>query len=142
MTRRNFTRNQREQIVERAKDADGTIRCEKCGLAVKPGQFEIDHILAEALRPEADKQKPITIAEGQLLGIDCCHRGERGKTNDDVKKIAKAKRQNAKHLGITTPKQKIPGRGFGLSEHKAKRLSRTTQSLPPKRLFLRAEEID
>src|SRR4051812_13760177 len=92
MSRRNFTRNQKEQIIERSK-RNGVIHCEGCGLALKPGTFEVDHILAEALRPEADKQRPITIAEGQLLGMACCHRGADGKTNQDVKQIAKAKRQ-------------------------------------------------
>lgn len=107
MSRRNFTRNQKEQIVERAR-RDGLVHCEKCGLALKPGAWEIDHIIAEALRPEADKQKPITIAEGQLLGKDCCHRGEDGKTNQDVKAIAKGKRQYDRANGIKRPKARIP----------------------------------
>ena len=109
MSRREFTRNQREQIAERSK-RNGVICCEGCGLVLAGKLYEIDHTIAEALRPEADKQKPITIAEGQLLGKDCCHRGEDGKTNKDVAQIAKAKRQNAKHLGIKRPKQSIPSR--------------------------------
>lgn len=112
MSRREFTRNQREQIVERSKNERGEICCERCRLVLAGKPFEIDHTIAEALRPEADKQKPITIAEGQLLGKDCCHRGEDGKTNKDVAQIAKAKRQNAKHLGIKRPKQSIRSAGF------------------------------
>ena len=112
MARREFTPAQKAQIVARATDAAGTIRCERCRLAQKPGSFEIDHILAEALRPEADKKAKLTIADGQLLGKDCCHRGEDGKTNDDVAKIAKAKRREAKHLGIKRPAGKLKGRGF------------------------------
>jgi hypothetical protein len=110
MTRREFTRNQKEQIVERSK-RDGKICCEGCGLVLDGKPHEIDHIIAEALRPEADKQKPITIAEGQLLG-NCCHRGEDGKTNQDVKRIAKAKRVYNRANGLKQPKGKIRGPGF------------------------------
>lgn len=128
--RREFTRNQREQIIERAK-VDGVIRCEKCSLALKAGAYEIDHIIAEALRPEADKQKKITIAEGQLLG-KCCHRGEDGKTNKDVTLIAKAKRQYNAANGLKAPKQKIRSGGFPVSR-KPERQPRPT--LPPRQLY-------
>jgi hypothetical protein len=109
MARRNFTRQQKEDIVLRATDEAGTVSCEKCKVALKRGSWEIDHILAEALRPEADKKVKITLAEGQLLGKDCCHRGPDGKTNKDVAQIAKAKRQHAGHNGIKSPPK---GRGF------------------------------
>lgn len=109
MSRREFTRNQREEIIERSKNEHGEICCEKCHLVLAGKLFEIDHVIAEALRPEADKKKPITIAEGQLLGKDCCHRGDEGKTNKDVAKIAKAKRQYDRANGLKTrAKQKIP----------------------------------
>lgn len=137
MSRREFTRNQKEQIVDRSRNAAGEICCEKCRLVLGMKPYEIDHVIAEALRPEADKIKPITIAEGQLLGKECCHRGEGGKTNDDVKKIAKAKRQNAKHLGLKTKaKAKIPSPGFPKKE----RTSR--QALPPKPMFKEATHAE
>lgn len=129
--RREFTRNQREQIVERAK-VNGVVHCEGCGLALKPGAWEIDHIIAEALRPEADKQRKLTIAEGQLLG-KCCHRGEDGKTNKDVTQIAKAKRQYDKAHGLKRPKQSIKSQGFPKSEKAERR--QTKPSLPPRRLY-------
>lgn len=131
-TRRNFTRNQKEQIVERAK-RDGVVHCEKCDLALKPGAWEIDHIIAEGLRPEADKQKPITIAEGQLLGTDCCHRGEDGKTNKDVKAIAKGKRQYDRANGLRKPAGKLQGPDFAKSP-KQPRIDKSalpTLPLPP-----------
>lgn len=131
MSRRNFTRNQREQIVERSKNSRGEICCESCGLVLAGKPYEIDHIIAEGLRPEADKQKPITIAEGQLLGKECCHRGEGGKTNKDVARIAKAKRQADRHLGIKRPKQSIRSAGFPSTGK-----TRTPkQSLAPRALF-------
>ena len=132
--RREFTRNQQEAIVDRCRNARGEITCEGCGLVLAGKPHEIDHIIPEALRPEADKQKPLTIAEGQLLGKDCCHRGEDGKTNKDVAQIAKAKRQNAKHLALKTakPKQKIP------SPPKAEK-AQTKTSLPVRMLYGRGQ---
>jgi hypothetical protein len=106
MKRREFTRNQREEIVERSKRGGKDIRCEGCGQVLGAKAYEIDHIIAEALRPEADKQKRLTIAEGQLLG-KCCHRGEDGKTNKDVKAIAEAKRRYDRANGLKRPKQTI-----------------------------------
>ncbi len=131
MTRREFTRNQREEIVERSK-RDGVICCEKCGLALGAKSYEIDHIIAEAIRPEADKKRKITIAEGQLLGL-CCHRGEDGKTNQDVKAIAKAKRVYNRANGMKATKRKIPGPGFPVSEKAARRQPKPP--LPPRPLY-------
>lgn len=107
MSRREFTRNQREQIVERSKNERGEICCEKCRQVLAGKPHEIDHTIPEALRPEADKRKPLTIADGQLLGL-CCHRGPEGKTNKDVAQIAKAKRQYDRANGIKRPKGRIP----------------------------------
>jgi hypothetical protein len=136
MSRREFTRNQREQIVERSKDAKGNICCEGCGLVLGSKPFEVDHIIPEANRPEADKQRPITIAEGQLLGKECCHRGEYGKTNKDVKAIAKGKRQYNAHNGIKTrPVAKIKSAGFVPSERTAARQSKDLPPLPYRALY-------
>lgn len=124
MARREFTRNQREQIVERSK-RDGVICCEGCGQVLAGKPHEIDHTIPEALRPEADKQKRITVAEGQLLGVDCCHRGPDGKTRQDVKAIAKGKRQYDRANGLKRPSSKLATRD--------KRQSKTlTKHLPPR----------
>jgi len=107
-SRREFTRNQKEAIVERSK-RNGVIHCEGCGLALAGKPHEVDHRIPEALRSESDKKQPLTIADGQLLGKACCHRGEYGKTNKDVKQIAKAKRQYDRDNGLKTRvKAKIP----------------------------------
>lgn len=135
MSRREFTRNQREQIVDRAKNEAGQICCEMCGLVLAGKPYEIDHVIAEALRPEADKKAPITIAEGQLLGKECCHRSEDGKTARDVKAIAKSKRQNAKHLGIAAPKQTIVGKGFPKSPKSHNRVPKPEFNLPRRQLY-------
>jgi hypothetical protein len=135
MSRREFTRNQREEIVERAK-REGVICCEGCGQRLGAKAYEIDHILAEALRPEADKQRKITIAEGQLLG-KCCHRGQEGKTNKDVELIAKAKRQYNRANGLTRPKQSIQSAPFAKSPKPERS---TKQPLPYRPLYAPAEE--
>jgi hypothetical protein len=93
--RREFPRSVKAEIVKRAMDEKGRIRCEGCYGVVR--RFEIDHVIAEAL--VVDKTKPLTAKDGQLLGY-CCHRGEGGKTAEDVGNIARAKRREAKHLGI------------------------------------------
>ncbi len=103
--RREFTRAQKAAIVHRAMNERGQVVCEGCGLVLASKKFEIDHVIPEAL--VVDKSKPLTIADGQLLGIDCCHRGEDGKTAKDVGAIAKAIRCEAKNLGI-----KPKSRGF------------------------------
>ena len=107
MARREFTATQRREIVNRAKNADSQICCEGCGQVLGAKTYEIDHIIPEGLRPEADKQRKMTIAEGQLLGKDCCHRGENGKTKKDQQQIAKSNRQFDKSQGLKRPKQKI-----------------------------------
>lgn len=109
--RRNFTPAQKREIVERSK-RDGVIHCEGCGLALAGKAHEVDHIIPEGNRPTADKLRPITIAEGQLLGKECCHRGPDGKTNKDIKAIAKGKRQYDGANGLKRVKQRIHSAGF------------------------------
>jgi hypothetical protein len=130
--RREFTPAQKRQIVERSKNEDGNICCEGCGLVLAGKAHEIDHIIPEGLRPDTDKRNPLTIADGQLLGKDCCHRGEDGKTSKDQAQIAKANRQFDKDSGLKRPKQSIPGRGFPKSTKAEKRVSK---SLPPRKLY-------
>lgn len=132
MSRREFSRNQKEQIVERSK-RNGVICCEGCGLVLAGKKYEIDHRIPEALRPEADKKLPLSIADGQLLGKDCCHRGKHGKTIKDVAQIAKAKRQNARHLGIKRAKGRIA------SPPKAPKPASAKTPLPPRSLYQRGE---
>jgi hypothetical protein len=82
-----------------------------CGLNVTGKKIEFDHIIPEAMLLPADKLKPITIEEGQLLGRDCCHRGPDGKTARDVEAIARAKRMEAAHHGLEAP-SRLRGAGF------------------------------
>lgn len=108
MTRREFTKKQKAEIVMRAMNADGLVVCEGCGLILAAKKYDIDHVVPEAL--VVDKSKPLTTKDGQLLGVACCHRGGRNKTADDVRRIAKAVRQRDKiGLGIRQTSSPMPG---------------------------------
>ena len=114
--RREFSRKQRAHIVCRATDPKtGKLRCEGCGLVLGLKRYEIDHTIAEALI--IDKSKPLTIEDGQLLGVECCHRG--GKTADDIRRIRKADRQRDRHTGAMKPASRpIPGsKRSGVKKH-------------------------
>lgn len=110
--RREFTKGQKAAMVLRATNDNGLVCCEGCGLVLGKKPYEFDHSIPEGLRTEEDKQKPITIDEGKLLGKECCHRGPDGKTNKDVKVIAKAKRVEAKYYGIKPKRSTLQGRNF------------------------------
>jgi hypothetical protein len=98
-------------IELRATDEGGRVRCERCGLWCKSRrEFEIDHVLAERMRPEADKLRKLVPADGQLLCKAVCHPA---KTKEDVGAIAGAKRRERKApLRIAGPTQ--IQRRFGL----------------------------
>lgn len=106
MKRREFTKADKAAMVRRAT-RQHTLFCEGCGLDLTGKRIEFDHVIAEALI--TDKTRPLTPADGQVLGYWCCHRGEDGKTAQDVAAIAEAKRREANHFGI---RPTIRGRGF------------------------------
>lgn len=114
MARRNFSKS---VMVQRIKAAtkDGRVYCENCGLPC--AKWQIDHIRADGLLGEP------TLENSRLLCLPC----HAEKTRDDVARIAKAKRVEAKHLGVKIPKQKIKSRGFPKKE-KAEKIP-----LPPRR---------
>jgi hypothetical protein len=98
--RREFTKADKLQMVKRASDARGNIFCEGCGLNVTGKAIEFDHVIAESHRHPDDLLKPLTIADGQLLGRDCCHRAPGGKTSSDTTVAAKLKRLDERNKGI------------------------------------------
>lgn len=133
MSRREFTRAQKAQMLKRASDAQGNIWCEGCGLNITGKIVEFDHTIPEGL--VVDKTKPLTIEEGQALGRDCCHRAPGGKTAQDVATIAKAKRQEARHLGIR-PASRLKGPAFHKAppQRRASRPLSPEKQLPPRRI--------
>jgi hypothetical protein len=105
MTRREFTKAQKAEMIRRASDVKGNIFCEGCGLNVTGKRIEFDHTIPEGMI--LDKSRKLTADDGKMLGRDCCHRAPGGKTAQDVANIARAKRREAIHLGIR-PKSKFP----------------------------------
>jgi hypothetical protein len=124
MKRREFSKPIKAAILRRASDEKGRVHCEGCGADVTGKAFEFDHTIAEALI--VDKSKPLTADDGQLLGA-CCHRGEGGKTSQDVTRIAKAKRQE----GMRLPKMR--GKGFPPAKRLGAASRPLTKQLPPRR---------
>ena len=127
--RREFTKAQKAAMIKRATISN-EVWCEGCGLNLTGKAIDFDHIIPEGLRPDEDKDRKLTIEDGQLLGRDCCHRGVDSKTSNDQSKIAKAKRIEIKHAGAKPePKQKIKSHGF------AKKQRLPKPSLPPRPMF-------
>lgn len=99
MARREFPKAVKVAAVKRAT-RDGKLFCEGCNGLVT-GRFEIDHIRADALLGEP------TLENARVL-CAICHKE---KTASDIAVIAKAKRVEARHLGI-----RKAGRGFAKRE--------------------------
>ncbi|WP_176056645.1 hypothetical protein [Brucella intermedia] len=120
MARREFTKKVYAEIVKRAMQPNGDIACEGCGLILGKKPYHIDHIKADGL--EIDKSAKLTAKDGQLLGVDCCHKE---KTKQDVAVISEAKRREEKHLGMKRPSSKLA--------KTIKEPKRLTKQLPPRK---------
>jgi 5-methylcytosine-specific restriction protein A len=88
-----FSRKVRAAVFLRAEGC-----CEACGMRLKTGEGEYDHVLPAALGGEATQ-------ENAKLLCRVCHRT---KTDDDIRRIRKSDRQRDRHSGAM-PKSK---RGF------------------------------
>jgi 5-methylcytosine-specific restriction endonuclease McrA len=109
--RQEFDRATKAEILRAAQRPTG-FECAACGLIVARG--DADHIIAQALYVEKRK---LTAADGQFL-CESCHDA---KTKLDVGNIARAKRIEARDLGIRPPPaQKIQSRGFPKRERSSK----------------------
>lgn len=105
-----FTRKVQAQIILRATNERGLILCEGvneegvvCGCFCKPGQFQIDHIIADGLKVVKPK---LTAADGQLLCLPCHDE----KTDKDKAAIARATRREQARLGAKKqPSRTIEG---------------------------------
>jgi len=96
--RRKFPPEVAAEIVRRATDNDGKIRCSVCGIWLKSSRnYEIDHIQAEGVVPPWRKARRLTAKDGQLLCKAVCHKE---KTSNDQALIAEAKRREAKNLTL------------------------------------------
>lgn len=116
MARREFTKSVYAQIVKRALHPKHGICCEGCGLVLGAKPYHVDHTIPDAL--QIDKSRKLTIDDGKLLGVECCHKP---KTAEDVAVIAEAKRREERHLGIKRKTQPIRSAPFQKSEKAARR---------------------
>lgn len=128
MARREFTKAVYAQIVHRAS-VSGQIACEGCGLVLGKKPYHVDHTIADGL--QIDKSRKLTADDGKLLGVECCHDPKTRKI--DIPAVAKAKRREAKHLGITKPAGTLKSAGFPISEKSAARQPK--QALPYRSLY-------
>jgi 5-methylcytosine-specific restriction enzyme A len=96
--RREFPKAVKVAVVKRCT-RDGVVYCESCQLPAK--KWQIDHVRADGLLGE-----PI-IGNAELI-CDVCYGI---KNPQDTAKIAKAKRREAKQLGIRNP-PKLQGQPF------------------------------
>jgi hypothetical protein len=94
-------------------------KCELCGAVLKKGEAEVNHKDMDAMVVEKRK---LTIDDGECL-CKPCHREI---TNKQLTALAKAKRNEAKHIGAVKPK----GRQKPVKEQRTAKAG-----LPPRRLY-------
>ena len=114
MSRREFLRSVKREIICRAMDATGVPRCEQCfGVAIGG---EIHHVDMDAM--QIDKSARLTAADGKLL-CKVCHKEETAK---QAPELAQAKRRELLDMGIRiVPIRQIQSRRFPTSERAAMR---------------------
>lgn len=96
MMRINLSTKTRLDLFLKAKG-----QCKSCAAKIGPGQFwDVDHITPKALGGTNDT------ANLQVL-CRACHRSKTA--NHDVPRIAKSKRQRARHLGAKRSAAIMPG---------------------------------
>ena len=94
MIRIAFSAASTRAIERRATDMTGRKWCEQCGAECPTrADYQIDHCVAEGVRPANDNRSPLTADDGKLLCLKCHDK----KTRRDLFEIAKAKRLESKH---------------------------------------------
>lgn len=122
MSRREFPRSVKIEVVKRATRG-GVVYCEACELPAR--KWQIDHVRADGLGGEPKLANAMLICEA-CFGI---------KNPDDARKIAKAKRREAKHLGVVKSARPIRSAPMVTTERAARRRANPKPSLPPRPLF-------
>jgi 5-methylcytosine-specific restriction enzyme A len=120
MSRRRHSAKDRARIFA----ANGGI-CHLCGGSIQTGEaWEVEHVIALELSGDD------TDANKRPAHVKC----HRAKTADDMGKIAKAKRNEARHTGAARPKQTIKSAGFPKREAREPK-----PGLPPRQMYRNAE---
>lgn len=113
MIRIAFSNASKRAIIQRATSVmNGMTYCELCGAECPTrADYEIDHCVAEGVRPFEDDRPPLTADDGKLLCLRC----HETKTRRDLFEIAKAKRMGSKHRVVSTGPSQI-ARRFGVRQ--------------------------
>jgi 5-methylcytosine-specific restriction endonuclease McrA len=99
MARKEFPKSVKVAALKRCQISDGLFACEVCGVAMKAGRIEFDHRIADGLGGEPT-------LENCVAACTDCH--SQKTASNDVPAIARAKRREAKNLGIKTNKRPWP----------------------------------
>jgi hypothetical protein len=112
MIRISFSAASTRAIIRRATDMQGRVWCELCGAACPTrADYEIDHCVAEGVKPFEDDRPPLTADDGKVLCLTCHDR----KTRRDLFEIAKAKRLGQKHRVLVDAPSQI-ARRYGIKQ--------------------------
>lgn len=99
-----FARSCKQCLVEGVANIPGVPQCESCGIELRSGNIEYEHIVADGLGGE-----PIL----ENCGVWCRSSCSSNKTRtEDNPRMQKADRVLKKSFGLTPRKQKIASRGF------------------------------
>lgn len=101
MSRREFTKSVKVQIIKRATTIEGQVRCENPFCRAFVTRWEINHRHMDAM--SVDKSRKLDLLDGELLCIDC----HKAVTKAQAPVLAKVLRVEAKHLGARRDKQPI-----------------------------------
>ena len=72
MIRISFSTARKRAIERRATDMTGRVWCEQCGAECPTrADYEIDHCVAEGIRPANDNRSPLSADDGRLLCLNC-----------------------------------------------------------------------
>ena len=129
MTRREFPRSVKVAVVKRAT-RESVVYCEACGAQAK--RWQIDHV-----RPDGLGGDPV-LANAMLICEACFG----AKNPADTRTIAKAKRREARHIGVKTPPAiQIKSRGFtkAVRDPRAGKARIQRVQLPPRQMFREME---
>ncbi len=125
MTRREFPRSVKVAVVKRAT-RESVVYCEACCAQAK--RWQIDHV-----RPDGLGGDP-TLGNAMLICEACFS----AKNPADTRAIAKAKRREARHIGVKTPPAvQIKSRGFtkAVRDPRAGKARIQRVQLPPRQMF-------
>ena len=112
MIRVDFSSATKRAIASRATDMQGRTWCEQCGAeCLSRADYEIDHCVAEGIRPANDNRAPLTADDGKLLCLLCHDK----KTRRDVREIRKTQRLEEKHKPIEGGPSEV-ARRYGIKQ--------------------------